>query len=172
MRQAIAIGQTMPGPLAIQVGIYISYLRAASGAPGREDGLSFSRTSLSLLVWVLSNVHLGDLKPVTAVFYGVSPAVIALILHSCYCLGKLGMEDWFRVAKASPWRAPSCVPPVVDRRPRLTSEPAVHTTEPSGRASFNRERPESRNGMGRFACARVLQPMRIRGGGSLDSLQR
>jgi chromate transporter len=30
---------------------------------------------------------------VTAIFYGVSPAVIALILHSCYRLAKLGMED-------------------------------------------------------------------------------
>jgi len=41
-------------------------------------------------------VYLGDLKPVTAIFYGVSPAVIALILHSCYRLAKLGMEDWFQ----------------------------------------------------------------------------
>src|SRR5215469_3366424 len=32
----------------------------------------------------------------TAVFYGVSPAVIALILHSCYRLAKLGMEDWLQ----------------------------------------------------------------------------
>jgi chromate transporter len=39
-------------------------------------------------------VQLGDLQPVTAIFYGVSPAVIALILHSCYRLAKLGMEDW------------------------------------------------------------------------------
>ncbi len=38
-------------------------------------------------------VFLGDLQPVTAIFYGVSPAVIALILHSCYRLAKLGMED-------------------------------------------------------------------------------
>jgi chromate transporter len=41
-------------------------------------------------------VHFGDLTPVTAVFYGVSPAVIALILHSCYRLVKLGMEDWLQ----------------------------------------------------------------------------
>src|SRR5262249_26056546 len=27
---------------------------------------------------------------------GVSPAVIALILHSCYRLAKLGMEDWLQ----------------------------------------------------------------------------
>jgi chromate transporter len=32
----------------------------------------------------------------TAIFYGVSPAVIALILHSCYRLAKLGMEDWLQ----------------------------------------------------------------------------
>jgi chromate transporter len=38
-------------------------------------------------------VHFGGLKPVTAIFYGVSPAVIALILHSCHRLAKLGMED-------------------------------------------------------------------------------
>ena len=36
-----------------------------------------------------------------AVFYGVSPAVIALILHSCYRLAKLGMEDWLQWAIAA-----------------------------------------------------------------------
>jgi chromate transporter len=30
----------------------------------------------------------------------VSPAVIALIIHSCWRLGKLGMEDWFQWAVA------------------------------------------------------------------------
>jgi chromate transporter len=46
-------------------------------------------------------VYLGDLQPVTAIFYGVSPAVIALILHSCYRLAKLGMEDWLQWAIAA-----------------------------------------------------------------------
>jgi chromate transporter len=46
-------------------------------------------------------VRLGDLKPVTAIFYGVSPAVIALILHSCYRLSKLGMEDKLQWAIAA-----------------------------------------------------------------------
>jgi chromate transporter len=46
-------------------------------------------------------VHLGDLPAVTAIFYGVSPAVIALILHSCYRLSKLGMEDWAQWAIAA-----------------------------------------------------------------------
>ena len=37
----------------------------------------------------------------TAIFYGVSPAVIALILHSCYRLAKLGMEDSLQWAIAA-----------------------------------------------------------------------
>jgi chromate transporter len=41
-------------------------------------------------------VHFSGLPPVTAIFYGVSPAVIALILYSCYRLAKLGMEDWLQ----------------------------------------------------------------------------
>jgi chromate transporter len=38
-------------------------------------------------------VRFSGLPILTAIFYGVSPAVIALILHSCYRLAKLGMED-------------------------------------------------------------------------------
>ena len=41
-------------------------------------------------------VHFGELSWMTAIFYGVSPAVIALILHSCWRLSKLGMEDWLQ----------------------------------------------------------------------------
>jgi chromate transporter len=45
-------------------------------------------------------VHFGDLPWMTAVFYGVSPVVIALILHSCWRLAKLGMEDGLQWATA------------------------------------------------------------------------
>ena len=41
---------------------------------------------------------MGGLPAVKAIFYGVSPAVIALILHSCYRLTKLGMKDWLERA--------------------------------------------------------------------------
>ena len=96
MRDAIAICQSMPGPLAIQVGIYISYLRG--GFLGAWiGGWAFILPNF-LIVAALGAlyVYFGDLKPVTAIFYGVSPAVIALILHSCYRLAKLGMEDWLQ----------------------------------------------------------------------------
>jgi chromate transporter len=94
MREAVAICQTMPGPLAIQVGIYIGYLRAGFwGAWAGGWAFIFPNFVIVAALGALY-VYLGDLKPVTAIFYGVSPAVIALILHSCYRLAKLGMEDW------------------------------------------------------------------------------
>ncbi len=100
MRQAIAICQTMPGPLAIQVGIYISYLRAGFWGAW-AGGWAFIFPNFVIVAGLGAlYVHLGDLKPVTAIFYAVSPAVIALVLHSCYRLGKLGMEDGFQWAIA------------------------------------------------------------------------
>ena len=96
MREAIAICQSLPGPLAIQVGIYVSYLR--DGFWGAWIGgwaFIFPNFVMVAALGALY-VYLGDLKPITAIFYGVSPAVIALILHSCYRLAKLGMEDWLQ----------------------------------------------------------------------------
>jgi chromate transporter len=93
MRESIAICQSLPGPLAIQVGIYISYLRGGFwGAWAGGWAFIFPNFVIVAALGALY-VFLGDLQPVTAIFYGVSPAVIALILHSCYRLAKLGMED-------------------------------------------------------------------------------
>src|SRR3984893_4567215 len=96
MREAIAICQSLPGPLAIQVGIYIAWLRCGfCGA--RAGGWAFILPNFVIVAALGAlYVYLGDLQPVTGIFYGVSPAVIALILHSCYRLAKLGMEDWLQ----------------------------------------------------------------------------
>lgn len=96
MREAIAICQSLPGPLAIQVGVYISYLRGGFWGAW-AGGWAFILPNFVIVAALGAlYVHLGDLQPVTAIFYGVSPAVIALILHSCYRLAKLGMEDWLQ----------------------------------------------------------------------------
>ncbi len=96
MREGIAVCQSLPGPLAIQVGIYISYLRGGFWGAW-AGGWAFILPNF-LIVATLGAlyVHFGGLPLVTAIFYGVSPAVIALILHSCYRLAKLGMEDWLQ----------------------------------------------------------------------------
>jgi len=93
MREAIAICQSMPGPLAIQVGIYVSYLRGGFWGAWAGGWAFIFPNFIIVAALGAVYVYLGDLKPVTAIFYGVSPAVIALILHSCYRLAKLGMED-------------------------------------------------------------------------------
>ena len=93
MREAVAVCQSLPGPLAIQVGIFIAFLRGGFWGAW-AGGWAFILPNF-LIVAVLGAlfVHFGDLKGVSGIFYGVSPAVIALILHSSYRLAKLGMED-------------------------------------------------------------------------------
>jgi chromate transporter len=103
MREVIAVCQSLPGPLAIQVGIFISYLRAGFwGAWVGGWGFILPNFFIVAALGALY-VHFGALQPVTAIFYGVSPVVIALILHSCYRLAKLGMEDFLQwgIAAAS-----------------------------------------------------------------------
>ena len=100
MLEAIAVCQSLPGPLAIQVGVYLSYLRGGFWAAW-AGGWAFIFPNFVIVAALGAlYVHLGGLQPVTAIFYGVSPAVIALILHSCYRLAKLGMEDWLQWALA------------------------------------------------------------------------
>ena len=101
MREAIAVCQSLPGPLAIQVGIWLSYLRGGFWGAW-AGGWAFILPNF-VIVTILGAlyVHFGDLPWVTAIFYGVSPAVIALILHSCYRLAKLGMDDWLPWALAA-----------------------------------------------------------------------
>ena len=101
MRDAIAISQSLPGPLAIQVGIFISYMRGGFWGAW-AGGWAFILPNF-IIVAALGAlyVHFGGLSWMTAIFYGVSPAVIALILHSCYRLAKLGMEDWLQWALAA-----------------------------------------------------------------------
>lgn len=96
MREAIAVSQSLPGPLAIQVGIFVSYMRGGFWGAW-AGGWAFILPNF-LIVAVLAEmyVHFGDLPWMTAVFYGVSPVVIALILHSSWRLAKLGMEHWLQ----------------------------------------------------------------------------
>src|SRR5215813_5013631 len=101
MREGIAICQSLPGPLAIQVGIWLSYLRGGFWGAWAGGWAFILPNFVIVAVMGALYVHFGGLTWVTAIFYGVSPAVIALILHSCYRLAKLGMEDWLQWALAA-----------------------------------------------------------------------
>src|ERR1700741_4778690 len=94
MRESIAICQSLPGPLAIQVGIYIAWLRGGLWGAWLGGWCFILPNFLIVAALGALYVHLGDLQPVTAIFYGVSPAVIALVLHSCYRLGQTCIGEW------------------------------------------------------------------------------
>ncbi|HEV2303642.1 MAG TPA: chromate efflux transporter [Stellaceae bacterium] len=93
MRNAVAVSQSLPGPLAIQVGIFIAYLRGGFWGASLGGWAFILPNFLMVAALGALYVHFGGLSWITAIFYGVSPAVIALILHSCWRLAKLGMED-------------------------------------------------------------------------------
>ncbi len=101
MRDAIAIAQSLPGPLAIQVGILIAYMKGGFWAAWAGGWAFILPNFIMVAALGALYVHFGGLPWMTAIFYGVSPAVIALILHSCYRLAKLGMEDWLQWALAA-----------------------------------------------------------------------
>src|SRR5438309_7455251 len=101
MREGIAVCQSLPGPLAIQVGIWISYIRGGFWGAW-AGGWAFILPNFVIVASLAAlYVHFEGLPAVAAIFYGVSPAVIALILHSCYPLTKLGMKDWLEWALAA-----------------------------------------------------------------------
>jgi chromate transporter len=93
--EGLAICQTLPGPLAIQVGIYVGYVcRGVAGA--WAAGTAFILPPfLIVLGCAYVYVRFETLTIVQALFYGVSPVVIALIVHSSYSLGKIALNDRF-----------------------------------------------------------------------------
>jgi chromate transporter len=93
MRNAVAVSQSLPGPLAIQVGIFIAYLRGGFWGAWAGGWAFILPNFLMVAALGALYVYFGGLSWMAAIFYGVSPAVIALILHSCWRLAKLGMED-------------------------------------------------------------------------------
>ncbi len=96
LRDMIAVCQSMPGPLAVQVGIFVGYRRCGVwGAWVAGVALILPAFAMVALL-AAAYARLGDLPWVTAVVYGVNPAVIALILQSWWRLVRLGMDDRFQ----------------------------------------------------------------------------
>jgi chromate transporter len=85
----IALGQTMPGPLAAQVAMWVGYLqRGALGALG--TAAAFVAPSFVLIVVIgFLYVRYQGLPAVQSLFYGISPAVIAIIVLAVVKLSRL-----------------------------------------------------------------------------------
>jgi chromate transporter len=85
----VALGQTMPGPLAAQVVMWVGYLqRGAVGA--LATALPFILPSYVLVICVaFLYVRFEGLELVQALFYGIAPAVMAIIAVAAVKLARL-----------------------------------------------------------------------------------
>jgi len=87
-QQALAVGQTMPGPLAAQVAMWFGYLHAgARGAVAVALPFVLPPFLIVTVVAVLYAKYQG-LDWVHAVFLGVGPAVLAIIAIASYKLAR------------------------------------------------------------------------------------
>jgi chromate transporter len=85
----VALGQTMPGPLAAQVTMWVGFLeRGARGA--LAVAVAFIAPSFLFVLGVaVLYVRFSGLPVVQAVFYGVAPGVMAIIAIAAYKLARL-----------------------------------------------------------------------------------
>ncbi|AJC60704.1 chromate transporter [Streptomyces sp. 769] len=85
----VALGQTMPGPLAAQVAMWVGYLRrGVLGAAA--TALAFIAPSFLMVTGVAAvYAHYAGRSAVQALFYGIAPAVMAIIAIAAYKLVRL-----------------------------------------------------------------------------------
>jgi chromate transporter len=91
----LAIAAACPGPLAYQLGVYCGYIR--HGAAGGLAAAAAFALAPYLLVTATAwgYVRLGDAWQIRALFYGIAPVVVSLILKACWNLGQKTLRrDW------------------------------------------------------------------------------
>jgi chromate transporter len=91
--EGLAIATAMPGPLAYQLAVYVGWVRCGF-IGGIVVGAAFIVTPVLLcLITAYLYVHYAGLWQVRALFYGITPVVIAIILMACYKVGKPLVRD-------------------------------------------------------------------------------
>ncbi len=97
--EGLAFSQMMPGPLAAQLAMWIGYIR--HGATGASlVGIVFILPAF-LIVLAISYFYVAyqGLSSVQALFYGIGPAVIAIVACSAFRLAKASVKTdrrmWF-----------------------------------------------------------------------------
>ncbi|HMA29729.1 MAG TPA: chromate efflux transporter [Thermoanaerobaculia bacterium] len=84
----LAIAAACPGPLAYQLGVYCGYVRHGVRG-GLAVAVAFALAPFALVVaaaWAYSRFSAA--WQLRALFYGVAPVVVALIVKACFGLGK------------------------------------------------------------------------------------
>jgi len=85
----VALGQTMPGPLAAQVVMWVGYLRAGWLGALAAAGAFILPSFVAVIVVAALYVRFNGLDAVQALFYGIAPAVMAIIAVAAAKLARL-----------------------------------------------------------------------------------
>lgn len=100
--EGLAIATACPGPLAYQLAVYCGYV--THGVLGAlAVALAFAAAPFAIVVAVAAlYVHFGSTWILQGLFFGVGPAVIALVARSCWDLGKKTLRgEWLALLFAA-----------------------------------------------------------------------
>jgi len=83
----------LPGPEAIQLAIYIAWLMHGLGGAIVAGVLFFlpALVLLSALAWAY--INFGDVPAVAGIFYGIKPAVVAVVLFAAWRIGSKAIRN-------------------------------------------------------------------------------
>ena len=85
----------LPGPEAQQLAIYIGWLMHRT-VGGLVAGILFVLPSLFILIalsWIY--IEFGDVPIIAGLFYGIKPAVTAIVFHATYRIGSRSLKNNF-----------------------------------------------------------------------------
>jgi len=86
--RGLAIAAACPVPLAYQLGVYAGFLRCGAGG-AVAVAIAFALPPFALVVAAAAlYVRFASSWPLRALFYGVGPVVVALIVKACWALGR------------------------------------------------------------------------------------
>jgi chromate transporter len=87
----VALGQTMPGPLAAQVVMWLGFLRAGTLGALATAAAFIAPSFLLMLAVAVVYAHYQGLPVVQALFHGIAPAVMAIIAVAAYRPARAGV---------------------------------------------------------------------------------
>jgi len=86
--RGLAIAAACPGPLAYQLGVYCGFLKRGVGG-ALAVAVAFALPPFLLVLAAAAvYVRFASTWPLRALFYGVGPVVVALIVKACWSLGR------------------------------------------------------------------------------------
>jgi chromate transporter len=89
----LALAAACPGPLAYQLAVYCGYIRFGIGG-GLAVALAFGLPPFLLVTGIAAlYVRFSGSWEVRALFYGVAPVVVALIVKACWNLGRRTLRN-------------------------------------------------------------------------------